>query len=356
MSCNAMTNSELEHVTVVGCGAIGSHFVLLLARMFQVGHITLVDPDEFSGRNVSGQNIFPGDVGEPKVGPCARRARAVNPKLQVTAIRSAVEDVPLGTLRADLIVSCVDSRSARQAINEIACRLQIPLVDAGVLGSMGLVRVSVYRPGPDACCLECSFDDRDYAALEAEYPCGTDLAEDVPSDSSSALASLAASLLALECQRLWADCAPNCSRGRQVTLDTRAYRVFSTEIRRNPLCKFDHSGWDIRPLRCSFTGSTVAGLLSRVGVIRVARHRFTRRLVCPRCGFAVDGLRLDRPHSRCPRCHARMIPPDFAAVLPALDSSLPAVGLGSTLTRIGLLPGDVINGNGAQFELLPEIP
>ena len=62
-----MSHEKGIHVIVVGCGAIGSFLVSLLARMPGVTRITLIDPDTYHHSNLRSQNIFPGDVGEPKV-------------------------------------------------------------------------------------------------------------------------------------------------------------------------------------------------------------------------------------------------------------------------------------------------
>ena len=53
----------------------------------------------------------------------------------------------------DLIVSCLDSKAARQHVNEIAWRLGTPWIDCGVLGSQSLVRVNAYFPAQGSPCL-----------------------------------------------------------------------------------------------------------------------------------------------------------------------------------------------------------
>src|SRR5271157_2768916 len=189
-----MPQAQRIHVVVVGCGAIGSFVLPLLARVPGITRITLVDHDTYQPSNLRGQLIFPCDVGQPKVAVQARRLRTLNPDLDVAAILAPVEDVPLGLLRANVLLAGVDSRQARQSVNEIAWRLGIPWIDSGVLESAQLARVNVYVPGADAPCLECAGDERDYAALVAEYPCGA-VAAQSPSDTSSALASLASALL-----------------------------------------------------------------------------------------------------------------------------------------------------------------
>jgi len=349
-----MPRDNGKHILQVGCGAIGSFLEELLARMPNVARITLVDHDTYQESNLRRQHINRGDVGQLKVAVLARRLRAANPQLDVTAIPAAVEDVPLGVLRADLILACVDSRLARQTINETAWRLRSPWIDSGVLESEALARVNVYAPAADAACLECAWSSDDYKSLESEYPCGATVGAERPSDTSSALASLASSLLAIECQKMLSGDESHAAIGRQVTVDARSLRLLSTSFRRNPRCSFDHASWEIVPLRCSLRRFTVADALAITGRLRVAGHRFARALVCPACGFRLDGLCLDRPKARCTKCRARMTPPDFGGLLDQLDASLPVECLSRTLAQVGLRSGDVVCGAEKQFELLTE--
>jgi molybdopterin/thiamine biosynthesis adenylyltransferase len=342
------------HIVLVGCGAIGSSMTWLLAHMPGVTRITLIDPDSYQKSNLRGQHIFPCDVGQPKVAVMARRLRTLNPELDVTAMVAPVEDVPLGLLRANLLLAGLDSRAARQTMNEIAWRLEIPWIDVGVLESGKLARVNVYVPEAGAACLECSWDAGDYAALEAEYPCGA-VTADAPSDTSPALGALAGSLSAIELQKILSGDEAHAAIGRQVTVDARTHRMITTSFRRNPDCKFDHMSWSTTPLRCSLQRLTVGEALAMTGTMRVAGHGFVRLLVCQHCDFRMEGLRLDRPKARCPKCGARMVAPGFDGLLGQLDGSLPAECLSRSLAQVGLVPGDVVCGSEKQFELLAEV-
>jgi len=349
-----MRREKGSHVGVVGCGAIGSFLAMLLARLIGVAHITLVDPGAYEESNLHSQNIFPCDVNQLKVGALARRLRSANPALEVTAIPSAVEDVPPGRLRADLIVACTDSLRSRQTINQLAWCLRTPWIDTGVLESEKLARVNVYVAAADSPCWECAMSDDDYKLLEAEYPCGAGGEAERPSDTSAALASLAASLAAIECHKMLTGDASFAAVGRQVTADVRTHRMLSTSFRRNPSCRFDHASWDLVPLRCSLHRFTVADALAVTGRLQVAGHRFARQMACPICGLRLDGLRLNRPKARCLKCGARMITPGFDGLLTELDATLPEQHMTRSLAQVGLRSGDVICGTDKQFELLGE--
>ena len=72
--------------------------------------------------------------------------RRIRPELVVDEYPQPVEDTPLGCLRADIILACVDSRGARQYVNEVARSLGVSWIDAGVEAGGGLARVNVYEP------------------------------------------------------------------------------------------------------------------------------------------------------------------------------------------------------------------
>ena len=350
-----MAIDKPHHVVIVGFGAIGGFLALLAARMRQIVHLTLIDPQSYTAANLSTQNIFRSDVGEKKVAVVGRRALTINPELRVTALPSKVEVLPLTAVRGDIIISCVDSRGARLVINEIASRWGMPLIDTGVLGFAHLARVNVYLPGAGKPCAECAMDAADYSLLEQEYPCGASADSDVPSDTAPELASLSAALGAVELQKLITGDLQHAAIGRQITFDAHTHRLLSTAFRRNPECRHDHARWEVSPLRCSLH-LTVAGALAVTGSLRVAGHRFVRQAVCTRCGFRHDGLHLDRPKGRCVMCGARTIAPSFDAMYERIDNSLPQECLERTLAQVGLRVGDVVCGDEKNFELRPEMP
>src|SRR5262249_24087317 len=141
------------------------------ARLAAIGEITIVDRDVYDAGNLRSQNITPRDIGRPKAEVQARRLIQDRPGLQTRAIVEDVKSVPLGMLRGDVILSCVDSALARLYINQSAFRLGVPWIDAGVQADGLLARIHVFASHPDAACLECGWSERDYSALDYEYPC-----------------------------------------------------------------------------------------------------------------------------------------------------------------------------------------
>jgi molybdopterin/thiamine biosynthesis adenylyltransferase len=342
-------------VLVAGSGGnIGSHFTPHLARMPEAGRIILVDRDAYEARNLGNQDILARDVGRPKAAVQARRLRSIRPDLDVEAIHAAAESLPLGRWRTDLVVSCLDSRVARQVVNERAWRWGVPWADAGVLGSEWLARVNVYLPSATAPCLECGWSEQDYRQLEQHYPCGQPAP--APNDASSALGALAAAMLALECRKLLAGEVERSLAGSQATLNARWHRWAVTAFRRNPACRFDHACWAIGRLPCDTGGMTLAGLIGGAGAVRVAGQRFVRALSCPGCGARRERFCLERSlGSRfrgCKRCGRQMVAAGFD-IAGELSGDLPPEVLSLTLAAAGLRYGDVIEAGQHYFEIVP---
>src|SRR5213594_4159488 len=152
----------MARVTIVGAGGnIGSHLVPHIGRTTGVSLITLVDRDRYEADNLPAQDIDTRDVGRSKAEAQARRLRRINPGLAVVALNADVEAVPLGALRADVILACLDSRRARLVVNQAAWRLGVPWIDAGVDGGDRLVRIQTFVPASDAACLECAWEQAD---------------------------------------------------------------------------------------------------------------------------------------------------------------------------------------------------
>ncbi|MGD0293339.1 MAG: ThiF family adenylyltransferase [Terracidiphilus sp.] len=334
---------KTQSVVVAGAGGnTGSHLLPHLARMANVAQIALIDPDLYEESNVAVQNIDRQDIGKPKVEAQAEKLRKINPRLGVTALQERIEDVPLGLMRCDLLVSCLDSRASRQFVNQIATRLNIQWIDCGVLGSQNLARVNTYTPGLDAPCLECSWSPDDYAQIEQEYLCGAGSGAAFPTMASSALGALAASLMALEIAKLLFGELTGSAATRQVLIDAQNHIMRTTTSRRNPDCRFDHQAWDIQAWRRQPESTTVETALKELGSLQIEGHRFVHALICPGCQRQEQSLRLNRPLVRCPACGKRMVSAGFGS-LESLNMESARGYYDLTLAQIGLREGDIIS-------------
>lgn len=334
-------------VVVVGLGNIGAPLCAEVARISEVTQVVVVDPDHYDATNLSTQAIDAADVGRAKATAQAGRMRRIRPGLPVIALAERVEHVPLGSLRADVILAALDSRAARQHVAAAAWRLGVPLIDAGVFGEGLLARVNVYLPGPDAPCLECAWDDDDYALVAEEYPCAGRTA--ARTNAPASLGTLAAALEAIECRKLLRGEDATLAQARQVTLDATWHQLHVTRLGRNPRCRFDHATWSIASLGVGPEALSLGALLGQAPDLRLGcpPQAFATGLVCLRCGTRreITVHLADRLRARervCSGCGGEMRPPGTdlhewlsRAAVPANVHELP-------LDRLGFRPGDVV--------------
>lgn len=353
-----------RHVVVVGAGGnIGSQAVPLLARVPSVGRLTLIDRDVYEEANLLTQNITRADVGRAKAEVQARSARRIRPALRVAAVAADVEHLPLGTLRADLIVACLDSRRARQHVNECARRLGLPWIDSGVGGAGLLARVSAYGGDEGQACLECGWDDRDYEVLEVTYPCRPGRGSTPATDAAASLGALAASLLVIECEKVLTQSLA--CPGGEVLVDARHQRLLRSYVRRNGHCRLTpHGGWEIEPLAEGPGQLTVAELVERAAprcgpaeacAISSFRRVLACATVCPGCGRRRPVLRFEdslaRRPERCSHCRREMVPDGLGLVERARLRELDGRHVSSTWRAVGARPGDVLTVSGPEGEV-----
>lgn len=136
---------EAARVVVVGCGNIGSHSALALARM-GVQNITLVDFDTVEGHNLSSQAFRYGDIGREKVEALAEMILQITPQIQITLSNRSYQDSNIKIDENTTLVSAVDSMRTRKAISEMVKDSGCLVVD----GRMGGGQIEVHTQRADA--------------------------------------------------------------------------------------------------------------------------------------------------------------------------------------------------------------
>ncbi|MBM3320558.1 MAG: ThiF family adenylyltransferase [Candidatus Eisenbacteria bacterium] len=347
-----------KRVAVVGAGGvIGSHLLPHLARMTDVERVVLIDGDSYEPSNLYSQDIALPDIGERKVAVQARRMRRVNPSLQVIALPHRVEEIPAGLLRADAVLACLDSRSARQYVNEIAWRLGAPWIDAGVDGDNLLARINVYLPSRENPCLECGWGPRDYELIEQKYACSSlegAASHGFSTNAPSHLGALAASLQIAECRKVLDGVFDPASAAEELLVDARHKRLFRTSARRNPDCLMDHSVWALDKA----IGVPESAPLSELPAFRngargnagsffqVLGSRFVKRLTCTACGTAEEVWRLQRSIAaadrNCPACGGMRVAAGFDVADRLSSEEVPESVLRRPLGEVGMRREDIL--------------
>jgi len=343
------------HLVIAGAGGnIGSHLVPLLARQPGVARLTLVDFDRYEAKNLCSQDIEPADLSQPKAEVQARRARRINPKLEVRPILDRLENVPLGRLRGDVLLGCLDSKASRRFANEIAWRLGMKFIDAGVEASALLARVNTYVPAEDQPCYECAWDERDYAETGTRHPCDLAVPKTPPTNAPACLGALAAALQAIECEKLLRS-GVAATAGEQVLIEAATHHHYLTRFSRNPKCRFDHATWAITALRETPRDLTIddafslvpAGKQTATASLGFGGRSLVQRLNCPGCGFSRRVFKLRERlivrERSCPKCQRELLAAGFYVSRRLIRSELAPDAAARTLASLGLCAGDVIS-------------
>jgi adenylyltransferase/sulfurtransferase len=148
-----------SHVTLCGCGALGTVLANALVRA-GVGHLRLVDRDFIETHNLQRQVLFDEhDVAEnlPKAEAAARKLAAVNSSVHVEPVVADIDHTNILELvqDADVILDGTDNFEIRYLINDAAVKLSKPWVYGGSIGSHG--QTMTILPG-ETPCLRCVFE------------------------------------------------------------------------------------------------------------------------------------------------------------------------------------------------------
>jgi adenylyltransferase/sulfurtransferase len=148
-----------SHVTLCGCGALGTVLANALVRA-GVGHVRIVDRDFIETHNLQRQILFDEhDVAEnlPKAEAAARKLAAINSSVHVEPVVTDIDRTNILELveDADLILDGTDNFEIRYLINDVAVKLGKPWVYGGSIGSHG--QTMTILPG-ETPCLRCVFE------------------------------------------------------------------------------------------------------------------------------------------------------------------------------------------------------
>lgn len=215
------------HALIIGAGGLGSPAALYLAAS-GVGRITLVDDDAVDLTNLQRQIAHStARVGSAKVASAAQALAAINPGVQVTALRARAGAALLARLvpAACVVLDCSDNYATRQAVNAACVRHARPLVAGAAIGFDGQITVIDPRAG-QAPCYACIF------APDAAF-------EEVRCASMGVFAPLVGVLGAMqaaEALKLLAGGLGQSLAGRLLMLDARSMEWSSLRVQRNPQC------------------------------------------------------------------------------------------------------------------------
>ena len=146
------------HALIIGVGGLGSPAALYLASA-GVGKITLVDHDEVDLTNLQRQILHTTErIGQAKVSSGTQALQAINPEIEIVAIKERVHGDRLAQLiqGVTVVLDCCDNFSTRHAVNQACVKYQVPLVSGAAISFDG--QISVFDARKDSSpCYACLF-------------------------------------------------------------------------------------------------------------------------------------------------------------------------------------------------------
>jgi molybdopterin-synthase adenylyltransferase len=147
-------------VLIVGAGGLGCPAALYLAAA-GVGELTIADPDKVDLTNLQRQILYRAEVvGTPKVEAARSALNALNPEVEVVALKTRLGSADAGGLvsQADLVLDCTDNFATRHLLNRACVEHRKPLVSGAAIRFDGQVMVFDLRK-PDSPCYSCLFPE-----------------------------------------------------------------------------------------------------------------------------------------------------------------------------------------------------
>ena len=140
---NALNKLKNSHVTVCGCGGVGSYVIEALVRA-GIGNITIIDNDIIDISNINRQLMADFTViGQPKVEVERERLLKMNPKLNISIFQGFIDksnfskfvcdsskDNLDNQILTDYIVDAIDNVSSKLGIIEYATQNNISIISS----------------------------------------------------------------------------------------------------------------------------------------------------------------------------------------------------------------------------------
>ena len=219
-----------SHAVVIGAGGLGSPAAMVLASA-GVGRITLVDDDEVDLTNLQRQVAHTTSrIGAPKVESARVTLLAINPDIEVIALRERVSGARLAEIvrGATVVLDCCDNFATRHAVNRACFAHGVPLVSGAAIRFDA--QLSVYDPRNGASpCYACLFPE---GQRFEDAACST-------MGVFAPLVGIAGSMQAAEALKLITG-AGEPLVGRLAMLDGRRMEWTTIAVARDPQCPICH--------------------------------------------------------------------------------------------------------------------
>ncbi len=156
-------------ILVVGCGALGNEIIKNLS-MLGVGNIFVCDMDNVERSNLTRSVLFRmEDEGKPKAQVAAKRAKEINPDVNIKYFTGNIFNLGLGNFKEmDIVICGLDNREARLFVNQSCYKVNKPWIDGAIEVLSGVARMFI--PSTEIC-YECTMTELDYKLLNKRKSC-----------------------------------------------------------------------------------------------------------------------------------------------------------------------------------------
>jgi ubiquitin-activating enzyme E1 len=131
---------------IVGAGAIGCEHVKNFSMM-GIRNMTITDMDHIENSNLNRQFLFrKEDIGQPKSITAAKKAKTMNPDINIVSQENKVCKDTLNVYNqdffnnTDIIANALDNIEARLFVDSLCVKYKLPLLESGTLGTKGNVQ------------------------------------------------------------------------------------------------------------------------------------------------------------------------------------------------------------------------
>jgi len=282
---------------VIGVGAVGNEVARLLA-MAGISRMVLCDPDRVEETNLSRTPLFRvSDVGQYKVEAAADALRDLAPGLVIEArAATLVRGLGLAELRdASIILSCLDTRSARLQLAARCALLQVPVIDGGTHPWGGEVRPFLRPDGP---CYSCTLSAAVRAEDDSPWSCMAPVLN-APRGAGAFTSAIVGGWMASIALRFLLGLSVPAGLLR---IDVSEGTTTIVDMERKDDCLLHRRVGDVTRIGVG-TAGTVDQLRAAVGAKGNALlwEPIQERVECPRCAFAEPRWGVPRA-ARCPNC------------------------------------------------------
>jgi len=126
-------------VAVCGAGGLGGTIIELLARQ-GVGHLVIIDNDEFAENNLNRQIIaIESDLRKSKVKVAAARVKKINSAVVISAVNKTInsKNIKEIIIDASVVLDGLDNLKTRRIVARACDELEIPFVHGAIAGFSG---------------------------------------------------------------------------------------------------------------------------------------------------------------------------------------------------------------------------